>query len=84
MPLSEPGLYRCSHRTGGQRERDRYSDGDKGTRSQSVRLTGGNPVRMTDKACGEVDRDVSPITQKIYGNTSTAVQQAESRRKLTG
>lgn len=32
-------------------------------------LAGGDPVRLTDKACGEADTDVSPIRQKIYGKT---------------
>lgn len=72
MPPSEPGLCRCCHRTGGQRARDRYSDGHSGTGSRSVKLTGGDLVRLTDKECDEADREISPIRQKIYGKTFMA------------
>ena len=40
------------------------------TVGQEVGLSGsmmGDLVRLRDKACGKADRDVSPISQKIYG-----------------
>ena len=48
-------------------ERQRHSDWHSGTGSRSVRLADGDLVRLSDKACGKADRDVSPISQKIYG-----------------